>query len=257
MTATLVLDTADSRRATYESLGEVPLPRKTATYTPVPHQALIDLALEKFSAALPVEIDRAHYGTARDGRQMFAALQFKAARPADRWGVCVGLRNSYDMSLSASAAMGARVFVCSNLAFSGSTVTVMRRHTGDVMGALEALLTGAAGRAWDQFGAVAADLDSFMAVPMTDDRAHAMMGVGYGRGWLKPRALARAAQYWAAPPHPEHTEGTLYSVYQALNHALKRAPVGAQLETHASLHSLAVAVRDRRVLTIDVDGGEE
>src|SRR5262249_33616469 len=72
-------------------------------------------------------ITEAHALT-KDGNRYFGLLQVANGHQADDFGLVVGVRNSHDKSFPAALVLGASVFVCDNLSFSGE-VTLARKHT--------------------------------------------------------------------------------------------------------------------------------
>src|SRR5206468_3078013 len=50
----------------------------------------------------------------------------------DEHGAALGLRTSNDKTMSIQIAIGARVFVCDNLVFSGELIALKRKHTANL-----------------------------------------------------------------------------------------------------------------------------
>ena len=241
--STLMLDTDDSRRATLATLRAVPIPAATPTYTPLPHEEAINRLLTPSLAQLPVVLKSARYGLARQGRRMFAVLEFRSKGDTD-WGFAWGVRNSYDRSVSYGIAGGSSVFVCSNLCFSGNAITVFRKHTSRIMHDVDGMINGAVSTGWGHYREMDADLNSFRGVRVSDDDAHAALGVALGRGWLRSGELLKAAKYWRQAPHPEHRTGDLFALYQSINHALKGAQPERAIGAHTSLHAHILEMRE-------------
>jgi hypothetical protein len=63
------------------------------------------------------------------------------AFPTSEYGCVLGLRNSYDKSCSTGLCIGATVFVCDNLSFSGSQITFERKHTANLLRDLSWIIT--------------------------------------------------------------------------------------------------------------------
>ncbi len=73
-----------------------------------------------------LEIVKAEYVLAAEGKKMFAVYDLNNGSSELCWSV--GIRNSMDKSMSLGITAGTRVFVCSNLSFSGEFLA-FRRHT--------------------------------------------------------------------------------------------------------------------------------
>jgi len=115
--------------ATKADLASVPVPSETDSYVPVPMAG----SSRRSNSTCP---DRAHDHrcplcprAGRDADVRGADLP-KRREHAD-YALAIGLRNSYDRSLSASLTAGSRVFVCDNLAFSGEA-DAARKHTVNI-----------------------------------------------------------------------------------------------------------------------------
>lgn len=241
----------DGKRTTMAEVRAVEVPEATATYQPVRHDFLIDLVTEGFQANLPVALSTIDYGLARDGNRLFGVARFEAQGNSEV-GFAVGFRNSYDKSISAGVCMGANVLVCSNLCFSGSSITVMRKHTANVLPDLNRMVIEAAGRAWAEFVKTEADLDSFRGIEIDEDALFAWLGVMVGRGVLLSGEMLKAARYWRKPPHEEHAGRDLFAAYQGVNNALKGAQPHRTMQAHAGLHTYANALRDVRGRAADL-----
>ena len=237
MTANLILH-CGGIPATREQIQAIPLPFKTDTYEPVSHIEIMDTAHEIFEDAFHLAVRSERYGIVKDGARMFGVLEFEPQDTAD-WSICLGIRNSYDKSMSAGIAVGSIVTVCDNLCFSGDSVTFMRKHTKNVHDDLISLLQSASTRALEQHQILSNELTSFKQIEVLTDQGYALVGYMLGNEFITPRQASRAIEYWQQPPHQEHEERTLFSWYNALNNALKRTLPDTVMERHFSLHRTA------------------
>ncbi len=113
--------------ATKADLAAVPVPQATESYVPVPYPRFVEeveLHVPRFGLTITSEA----FALAKEGRQMFGVLTCTNGHGADDFALAIGLRNSYDRSLSAELLAGTRIFVCDNLAFGGEA-RVSRKHT--------------------------------------------------------------------------------------------------------------------------------
>jgi len=123
MTATLLSETG---KITRQELAMVPTPAGTATHRPIPHievvNALIDtLGLRK------IGITAEEYAVSKDGMNLFGVMEIEEGMEGARFAL--GIRNSNSKMFRLSVTVGYRVFVCSNLAFSGDYSPVLAKHT--------------------------------------------------------------------------------------------------------------------------------
>src|SRR5215469_7209821 len=63
----------------------------------------------------------------RDGMKMFGVLDLETEMHGCRFAI--GLRNSHDKSMRLALTCAYRVFVCSNMAFSGDFTPVLAKHS--------------------------------------------------------------------------------------------------------------------------------
>ena len=97
----------------------------TRTFHPIHHKEVIAVMKESIRQA-GLEIVSSQYTLARDGMQVFAVWDLSEGNGEMCWSI--GIRNSMNKSLALGIVSGTRVFVCSNLAFSGGFIE-FRKHT--------------------------------------------------------------------------------------------------------------------------------
>ncbi len=222
--------------ATMNELIQIPLPLKTRTYQPVPHEQLATMLLQMVASIFPnFSYEKSHFGLAAEGNKMFGIHSFRSLDSA--MGLSIGFRNSYDRSMSVGIAVGASVFVCDNLAISGD-ITVLRKHTSNVIRDMESLALQAIYRSQQTYAEILDDAYTMQAMPIDDDQAYRMLGLVYGRGIITPRQIPVAHREWESPTHVDFSDRTVWSLYNAITEALKSAPPQSILERHLSLHRL-------------------
>jgi hypothetical protein len=67
------------------------------------------------------------YAVSPDGMKMFGVLDLETEMHGARFSI--GLRNSHDKTMRLALTCGYRVFVCSNMAFSGDFTPVLAKHS--------------------------------------------------------------------------------------------------------------------------------
>tara|TARA_B110000444_G_scaffold197342_1_gene188180 strand:+ start:15022 stop:15813 length:792 start_codon:yes stop_codon:yes gene_type:complete len=227
---------------TYDQLSLFKPPEPTKTYAPMSHQELIQLVMSKAEDSLTgYKLKDQSIGVAPKsgeniGDKMFGVLTYEHPDHPEL-GLSIGFRNSYDQSLAVGVCMGAQVFVCDNLCFSGE-IRVTRKHTGDVRTDVENLLESAIYQAPSKHIQIANDMEFMKSVEITDDEAWAILGMGYGREILKPRQLLVARNSWVKPPQDDFSDRTLWSLYNAFTEALKSSTARDVMENHVASHEL-------------------
>jgi hypothetical protein len=223
-----------AKASTREELDLIPVPPETETYQPVSHYGLANKLITISRDILTgYTLSKESYGIAREGQQLFGVLQFQ--NTADDIGLAIGFRNSYDKSMSVGLACGASVFVCDNLAFSGS-ITIMRKHTKFVWDELEEKAILTCYRAQHNYKEILNDVDKFKALPFSTDEGFSHMGVLYGKDIIGPRQMAVAKTQWLSPKYPDFKPLNAWSLYNAITESLKTSPPQEIMENHIQLH---------------------
>jgi len=221
----------------------IPLPKETDTYKPVSHYDLAVNLGEVATGMLPeYQLHQSQFGLARDGNQMFGVHTFRNG--SAEMGLCIGFRNSYDKSMSVGIAIGASVFVCDNLALTGD-ITVMRKHTGNVLQDLEEMTITTIYRSKSNFHRIEQDAEMMGQQILNDDSAYRLLGFLFGRGVLTPRQLPVVKREWLSPVFDDFKPRNLWSFYNACTEALKMAPPAKIMEKHIQLHDLLAKAVNR------------
>ena len=140
----LLLDTPDSGTATLEQVLRHVEPAAVTSYRykPVQNGELIDM-VTKAAGEMGLKIHDPHFGLSRKGMRMFGVYEVSGLDIHDETAkLMLGIRNSFDTSLRAAICFGSKVFVCSNLIFSGYVGEegivggARHQHRGDVFNTL-------------------------------------------------------------------------------------------------------------------------
>jgi hypothetical protein len=109
-----------------DELALVPTPPVTATHQPVPHHEIVQALAETLGFS-HIGVVHNEYAVSPDGMKMFGVLDLETEMHGARFSI--GLRNSHDKSMRLALTCGYRVFVCSNMAFSGDFTPVLAKHS--------------------------------------------------------------------------------------------------------------------------------
>jgi hypothetical protein len=224
----------------YEKLSNFAPPEPTKTYTPMSHVELASMVKEAATRLLPeMQLISEDYGVSpktgeNTGNRMFGVLTYEVPGCPDM-GLSVGMRNSYDQSLSVGVCSGSKVFVCDNLAFVGN-VKVARKHTGELHAQMEKLISYSISQSPKHFAQVLEDKSALENVALNDDQAWSILGVAYGRRLIKPRQLLLSMQAWQKPPQDEFLPRNAWSLYNAFTEALKSSSALDVMESHIAIH---------------------
>ena len=220
-----------------DDLRMIPLPNETRTYKPVSHYDLaVNLGEVSGGLLRGYELDKAQYGLAREGQQMFAVHTYRNGTSSSM-GLSIGFRNSYDKSMSVGIAIGATVFVCDNLALTGE-IAIMRKHTQNLWNDLEELTITTIYRSQHNFTRIVEDAEEMRGRYLGNDDAFRLLGLLYGNDVITPRQIPVVKKEWLNPTHEAFGERSAWSFYNACTEALKSSPPNKIMEKHISLHEI-------------------
>jgi len=222
--------------ATKADLASVPVPDPTESYHPVPYSRFVE-EVELHVPRFGLRIQSQQYALAREGSQMFGVLTCTNGHNAGDYALAIGLRNSYDRSLSVGLVAGTRVFCCDNLAFSGE-VQMHRKHTANVFRDLPDLIY----RMLSQVTVLKARTDEEIAgmkvLPISQERAHHLMVEAVRASVLPASRLPKVIEAWEEPRHEEFEPRTAWSLFNAFTEIQKEGSPRLQMDSSLRLSSL-------------------
>jgi hypothetical protein len=111
------------------------------------------------------------HGLTHDGARYFGLLQVANGTNPDGFGLVVGIRNSHDKTFPAGLVLGASIFICDNLSFSGE-VRLARKHTAHIERDLPQLVDRAVGLLSDLRNTQERRFAAYRLKEITDGQAH-------------------------------------------------------------------------------------
>jgi hypothetical protein len=153
-------------------------------------------------------------------KQFFGLLELEGGK--DEHGLMVGLRGSYDQTLSRGIAVGSRVFVCDNLCFSGE-IEIKTKQTLDIDARIGDLLTTAIGQVPRLLNFQGERFDRYRLTQVGQTVGNSMLTDMVRSGILNASQIGRALAEWDKPSHDEHAEDgwSLWRLHNAVTEALK------------------------------------
>lgn len=212
-----------------EELATLPLPEpKGARHVIRPFADDVELVRERFVHE-GVLVEDEGYGVKYDKHtrlpaQFFGVLAITIPGLAtdDSYGLMVGLRGSYDQTLTRALAVGSQVFVCDNLAFSGE-IEVRTRQTLNIGDRIHGLMADAIARIPAMAESQQTRFDRYRNANILRGLGDAVLVDMVRHGALPPSKLGKALEEWDEPSHDEHkAEGfTLWRLHNAVTEAIK------------------------------------
>jgi hypothetical protein len=215
-----------------EELAQIPVPEATLTHKPIPHHTIVESLVETLSFR-HIGVVNEEYAVSFDGMKMFGVLDLETQMEGCRFSI--GIRNSHDKSLRLGLTVGIRVFVCSNMAFSGEFTPVLAKHSKS-FNLVDTLAVGV-DRIQRNFEPMQRQVESWRRTQVSDDRARLILYSAFVEGELDaPRTLlAQVHRHYFEPEYPEFSARTMWSLSNAFTSAFKRLDPIPQFKATAKL----------------------
>src|SRR5207248_658139 len=136
----------------------------------------------------------------------FGLLQVANGVNPDGFGLVVGVRNSHDKSFPAGLVLGASIFVCDNLSFSGE-VCLARKHTVHIERDLPQLVERAVGMLSDLRNTQERRFTAYQGHELTDQGAHDLIIRALDSRIVPVTKIPDTLKEWREPRHPEFRQG--------------------------------------------------
>lgn len=220
-----------------DALAALPLPAvRGARHVVRPFVADVEL-VEHFLGNNGFMIAEEAFGTKTDKNgfpsQFFGLMEIKpkvlegthiAAGESEGFSLNIGLRGSYNQTLPRGLAVGSRVFVCDNLAFSGE-VTVYSKQTTNIGRRIEGLLAEAVAGVPMLAEVQERRFSAYKNYTMTKGKGDQVLIECVRRGILNPSDIGKAINEWDKPCHDEHAEHgrSAWQLFNAVTESIKPA----------------------------------
>lgn len=223
--------------ATFDEVVAVNTPPPTNTHYPVAHHKFVR-SVEKYVADGGYEIKNITHALSHEGQRYFGliTLENEGLDGAYQWAL--GLRNSHDKKFKAEVTAGSRVFVCDNLAFSG-TVYAVRKHTRYVERDMDNLIVRAVGQLGTYFNQNDRRYETYKD-RVIDDKEFGHLVTGSIESRVVPvTKVPDVIREWREPTHEEFKERTVWSLFNAFTETFKKINNPSDLlSRNQALHGL-------------------
>ena len=221
--------------ASLEEVRRVLTPRPTQTHYPIPHGDVVDL-IQRSMAHVGYEIVKAEYALRNGvdsrtkqpipGAQLFGLLNLRNGHNAGDYSLIAGFRNSHDKTIPAGIALGSRVLVCDNMAFSGEVV-FGRKHTRFIMGDLPSIIQTAVGRLGDLRVSQDRRITAYKGRELSDRDAYAGIIHMLKADILPASKIGKVVEEWdrRGERHAEFAPRNAWSLFNAATEVLKDYPI--------------------------------
>jgi hypothetical protein len=201
----------------------------------VPHGRFVE-EVELHVPRFGLTITESRYALARDGLQMFGVLTCRNGGEHADYALAIGLRNSYDRSLSAGLVAGSHVFICDNLAFSGET-GIARKHTLHVFRDLPEMIYHMLSQVSSMQGRIHGEIAAMKARELSPESADHLLVEAVRRNVLPASHLPLVLNAWEKPVHEEFAPRTAWSLFNAFTDVGKSRSPRVQMDAGLRLSS--------------------
>jgi hypothetical protein len=195
------------------------MPRRTASWQPIPHHDLLSLVENTLPRYGMRVVEQAHALT-HDGLRYFGLLQIANGSEHSDYSWVLGLRNSHDKRLPAGLVLGSQVMVCDNLSFHGE-ITIARKHTSGILRDLPGLVHDAVGKLSHNWHRQDQRIERFKRHELGDVHAHDLTIRALDAGVICGSMVPKVLQEYRHPRHPEFRPRNIWSYHNAMTETLK------------------------------------
>jgi hypothetical protein len=236
-----------------EEVFAVPAPSPTDSYVPLTYESFVT-RIEKQIHAEGITIREEKLALARDGQRMFGlmSLELPGFSGLDH-GCVLGFRNSYDKSCSTGICVGATVFVCDNLSFSGSEVTFHRKHTTNLLKDLSWIITETISQLPAKFAAQSECFSKYKSLLLPTEKAHDLVIRLYDHHAINVTEIPHVLKEWREPRHGVFAESgqTGWRLFNAVTETIKGDLWRIPNKTKVLHEILDAEVKDRQELVVN------
>ena len=220
------LSYAQSTLVSREQLMTIPPPPATSTWRPIAHGDLVS-AIDRQLLARGITIRKETFAVQRDGARLFAVLDL-SIESSEESCAAMGIRTANDRSMALEIAVGVKVFVCDNLAFSGDLIALRRKHTAKFD--LNADISRAVDRYQAHLVALQRTITAAHEASISDEEAKGLIFEAFRYEILPIRCFKQVAETYF-DPSTEMTDvqpRTMWGLHNAFTRAVRQmAPAPA------------------------------
>lgn len=206
------------RRNTVREALNVQLPEETKTYKPISNEEIIH-KITGYSIDKGYSVSDVAVQLSANSQVMFGNITINTEN--SDYGMNIGFVNSYNKMRSFGVAVGAKVYMCSNLDF--SSVRSVQKHTGEIQEDIDTMIYNAVESVQKEYDKILLEYSSMKEVVHTEKQVGELLGrMFYEKGILRSEQLntfknvMKTENDWN-----NYDRETMYGVHMGLTHALK------------------------------------
>ena len=226
-----------SQRIDWANLKNIQAPAQSGRHYPIGHHDLVE-TVQRHVESRGMKIANQDHAVANEGKRYFGLMQVERRDDVnDDYGTVIGIRNSHDKRFSAGRAIGAQVFVCDNLSFSGE-VNIARKHTRYILRDLDNLVERALGRLGDLRNTMDYRIDAYKNTSLSDVHGNDLLIKAFEARVIGATKLPAVLKEWRKPQHAEFQPRTAWSMFNAFTEVMKGSNVFNMPSRTQALHGV-------------------
>ncbi len=243
----LLITHRGAQKVPKEALYKIAPPTGTSTWKPIAHSEFVD-SLTTTLHAQGLVVRKEEYAVQRDGKLLFGVLDL-AWQETQEFAAALGLRTSNDKSFAIQIAVGVRVMVCDNLAFSGDLIALKRKHTAGLNLPVE--LVSAIERYVHNFDILKRGITQLKKTSVSLRTARALVFSVFARRIVPLRLFHYVAPAYAKDVTRDNGI-TLWDVHNCFTQALQRLSPCLSFEANIQLGKFFQLTEQRQTLPVSV-----
>ena len=210
-----------------------------SVWQPVEHEFLVRYTEQNLQNQ-GWEITQSQYATTPMGNRFFGLMEITGkdldGNGADgEYSRLLGLRNSFDKSMTAGIACGAKVIVCDNLSFSGD-VCANHRHTKNIYDKLPGMITTAISKIGEAFRFQDRRIEAYKATEFDRNTLGDQMIRLIRSGSIPPGKAVAVHDEYLNPAHEHETDSKVWNLFNAVTEVLKTVSASDMCNRTQKLH---------------------
>lgn len=222
-----------SPRVTREELINVPTPKSTPTWKPIPHYEVANLIMDQ-AESRGMAVLSEEYGLNPAGTKMFGVLRFHPNGHPE-YARALGVRNSHDKSLALGLTVGVSICVCENLAFGGDVV-IHRKHTSGIE--VEALVPQAFDNLAPQYDRLETNIERLKNHNVSLNEARSFVVKAAEADAIPSCDILTVLHEFRKPRHEEFSSRNRWSLLNAFTEIAKKYSPARSDKCHRGLTNL-------------------
>lgn len=221
---------------TKQLLINTAIPIESRTYSPFPHERVMDLTLNAISNAGFV-LENETYSAAREGLVAIGKYTIKSVADSEMQ-LQIAWLNSYNKSKKLTWGVGGQVFICLNGMISAEMGSFKKKHQGEIQEFTPRMITEYVKRAEESFVGLQKERETMKQIEMTKRTTAELLGRLYFENQIiESTQLNIIKRELEHPSHDYGSPNSMWEIYNFVTFSLKSVHPSLYFQDHLDAHS--------------------